>query len=187
MAPLELFCRGGDPRAMKGFIAASLSGADVAFTPMTAAVSGEARGAQIKLGELTDANAIARFLGNRGALANAFVPGGGPARWATERWTEWEATTWCLRREGCHGFMRYVGPPGTEACAQWCGRPQFCGELVVARKLAEEKSSPAEPSPSRSPEFGGEHGAEEGGGRAAEPHPGPGAGAHLHPEPPSTC
>ena len=93
MAPLELFCRGGDPRAMKGFIAASLSGADVAFTPMTAAVSGEARGAQIKLGELTDANAIARFLGNRGALANAFVPGGGPARWATERWTEWEATT----------------------------------------------------------------------------------------------
>ena len=61
MAPLELFCRGGDPRAMKGFIAASLSGADVAFTPMTAAVSGEARGAQIKLGELTDANAIARF------------------------------------------------------------------------------------------------------------------------------
>ena len=40
---------------MKGFIAASLSGADVAFTPMTAAVSGEARGAQIKLGELTDA------------------------------------------------------------------------------------------------------------------------------------
>ena len=40
MAPLELFCRGGDPRAMKGFIAASLSGADVAFTPMTAAVSG---------------------------------------------------------------------------------------------------------------------------------------------------
>ena len=93
MAPLELFCRGGDPRAMKGFIAASLSGADVAFTPMTAAVSGEARGAQIKLGELTDANAIARFLGNRGALANAFVPNGGPARWATERWTEWEATT----------------------------------------------------------------------------------------------
>ena len=103
MAPLELFCRGGDPRAMKGFIAASLSGADVAFTPMTAAVSGEARGAQIKLGELTDANAIARFLGNRGALANAFVPTGGPERWAVERWTEWET--------------RAVGPAVALACA----------------------------------------------------------------------
>ena len=78
MAPLELFCRGGDPRAMKGFIAACLSGAEVKFTPMTAAVSGETRGAPIKLGELTDANAIARFLGNRGALKDAFVPGGGP-------------------------------------------------------------------------------------------------------------
>jgi methionyl-tRNA synthetase len=90
MAPLELFCRGGDPRAMKGFIAACLSGAEVKFTPMTAAVSGETRGAPIKLGELTDANAIARFLGNRGALKDAFVPGGGPERWAVERWTEWE-------------------------------------------------------------------------------------------------
>mmetsp|Transcript_13108 Transcript_13108/g.55858 ORF Transcript_13108/g.55858 Transcript_13108/m.55858 type:complete len:393 (+) Transcript_13108:114-1292(+) len=90
MAPLELFCRGGDPRAMKGFIAACLSGAEVKFTPMTAAVSGETRGAPIKLGELTDANAIARFLGNRGALKDAFVPSRGPERWAVERWTEWE-------------------------------------------------------------------------------------------------
>ena len=103
MAPLELFCRGGDPRAMKGFIAACLSGADVTFTPMTAAVSGEMRGAPIKLGELTDSNAIARFLGNRGALANAFVPAGGPERWATERWTEWEA--------------RALGPAVALACA----------------------------------------------------------------------
>ena len=124
MAPLELFCRGGDPRAMKGFIAASLSGADVAFTPMTAAVSGEARGAQIKLGELTDANAIARFLGNRGALANAFVPNGGPARWATERWTEWEADAGArrrarVRREGRHRGDRDASRDAGEAPTQF--------------------------------------------------------------------
>jgi len=92
MAPLELLCRGGDPRALKGFVSAALSGVDVAFTPMTAAVSGETRGAQIKLGDLTDANAIARFLGNRGSQSGTFVPSTGSARWAVERWTEWETT-----------------------------------------------------------------------------------------------
>ena len=37
MAPLELTCRGGDPRALKGFIAAALGGVDAKFAPMTKA------------------------------------------------------------------------------------------------------------------------------------------------------
>lgn len=88
MAPLELLCRGGDPRAMKGFISAALSGVDVTFSPITTATSG---GAQIRLGDLSDANAIARFLGSSGGGEQTFVPTHGAARWAVERWTEWES------------------------------------------------------------------------------------------------
>ena len=37
MAPMNLVCRGADPRAMKAFIAAAISGADVKFVPMAKA------------------------------------------------------------------------------------------------------------------------------------------------------
>ena len=43
MAPLELTCRGGDPRALKGFIAAALGGVDAKFAPMTKATAGPRR------------------------------------------------------------------------------------------------------------------------------------------------
>ena len=87
MAPLELTCRGGDPRALKGFIAAALGGVDAKFAPMTKATEGHA-GSQVSLAshQLSDANAIARYLGGA-----AILPASGPQRWATERWTEWEA------------------------------------------------------------------------------------------------
>mmetsp|Transcript_27877 Transcript_27877/g.68544 ORF Transcript_27877/g.68544 Transcript_27877/m.68544 type:complete len:905 (-) Transcript_27877:84-2798(-) len=38
---------------------------------------------------LSDANAIARYLS--GGTGGALIPASGAARWATERWTEWEA------------------------------------------------------------------------------------------------
>ena len=40
MPPMKLVCRGSDPRAMKGFVAASLSGREVAFEPMLKGAEG---------------------------------------------------------------------------------------------------------------------------------------------------
>ena len=40
MAPMKLACRGADPRAMKAFIAAAISGADVKFVPMAKGAEG---------------------------------------------------------------------------------------------------------------------------------------------------
>jgi len=91
MAPLELLCRGGDPRAMKGFIAAALAGVEVTFAPLSASA---ANGSAIRYGEFTDANAIARFLLSQGGCeSETMVPRTGQTRWAVERWVEWEAST----------------------------------------------------------------------------------------------
>lgn len=90
MAPMNLACRGADPRAMKAFIAAAISGADVKFVPMAKGAEGHG-GSPVVLAvdekmKISEPNAIARYLGASKALAPA-----GLARWATERWCEWEA------------------------------------------------------------------------------------------------
>jgi hypothetical protein len=94
MAPMKLACRGADPRAMKAFIAAAISGADVKFVPMAKGAEGHG-GSPIALAVgddgalvLSEANAVARYLGAAKALAPA-----GAARWTAERWCEWEAST----------------------------------------------------------------------------------------------
>ena len=94
MAPMKLTCRGADPRAMKAFIAAAISGADVKFVPMAKGAEGHG-GSPIALAVsddgalvLSEANAVARYLGAAKALAPA-----GAARWTAERWCEWEAST----------------------------------------------------------------------------------------------
>ena len=91
MAPMNLACRGADPRAMKAFIAAAISGAELKFVPMAKGAEGHG-GSPVALDvddkmKISEPNAIARYLGASKALAPA-----GPARWATERWCEWEAT-----------------------------------------------------------------------------------------------
>lgn len=90
MAPMNLACRGADPRAMKAFIAAAISGADVKFVPMAKGAEGHG-GSPVVLAvdettKISEPNSIARYLGASKALAPA-----GPARWAAERWCEWEA------------------------------------------------------------------------------------------------
>ena len=69
MAPMKLACRGADPRAMKAFIAAAISGADVKFVPMAKGAEGHG-GSPIALAVsddgalvLSEANAVARYLG----------------------------------------------------------------------------------------------------------------------------
>jgi len=61
-----LVCRGSDVRALKGFVAAALCGRDVTFVPMIKGAEGYC-GSQLVLDPkglaLSDANAIARYLG----------------------------------------------------------------------------------------------------------------------------
>ena len=63
---MELVCRGSDVRALKGFIAAALSGKELTFVPMVKSNEGYG-GSQVVLDPkgiaLSDANAIARYLG----------------------------------------------------------------------------------------------------------------------------
>ena len=93
MPPMKLVCRGSDPRAMKGFVAASLSGREVAFEPMLKGAEGHG-GSPIALElpdgrlRLSEGNAIARYLGG-----DALAPADATTRWKSERWQEWESTT----------------------------------------------------------------------------------------------
>ena len=75
---------------MKAFIAAAISGAELKFVPMAKGAEGHG-GSPVALDvddkmKISEPNAIARYLGASKALAPA-----GLARWATERWCEWEA------------------------------------------------------------------------------------------------
>ena len=91
---MELVCRGSDVRALKGFIAAALSGKELTFVPMVKSNEGYG-GSQVVLDPkgiaLSDANAIARYLGG-GVPSTGSTSSSPQQRWATERWTEWEAT-----------------------------------------------------------------------------------------------
>jgi hypothetical protein len=74
-APMELVCRGSDVRALKGFIAAALAGVELTFAPMIKGSEGYG-GSQVVLDpkglQLSDANAIARYLGR------VITPGSSP-------------------------------------------------------------------------------------------------------------
>merc|ERR1712110_1000408 len=54
--------------------------------------------------------------------------GGIGVGWTAELFNE--AQDWCLAQENCTGIMLFVGQQSVN-CHQWCGRPQFCSELIT--------------------------------------------------------
>lgn len=81
---------------------------------------------------ITDSVTDKGFVRLQGSRCTSEMVGVHPVGGVGHRWSValWEAAQdWCLGQPNCTAIMLYVGN-NTLNCHHWCGRPQFCHEVV---------------------------------------------------------